>query len=185
MSTNIASDVLETREGDPVSEAPNGHPKHLQTGPPSSHNTINKLRLTGGEPLIRRNILCLIEKLGVLEGLQELTLTTNGSQLTKYASELARLGVQRINISLDSLDPIKFKQITRTGNLEQVIEGIDAARTAGFKQIKLNSVIMKQRNDEEILDTRVGYRNRYANSCCTRTNNNDIVHLFEIISCIP
>ena len=116
------------------------------------HAGINKLRLTGGEPLIRRNILWLIEKLGVLEGLQELTLTTNGSQLSKYASELARLGVQRINISLDSLDPIKFKQITRTGNLEQVIEGIDAARTAGFKQIKLNSVIMKQRNDEEILD---------------------------------
>ena len=75
---------------------------------------------------------------GALEGLQELTLTTNGSQLSKYASELARLGVQRINISLDSLDPSKFKQITRTGNLEQVIEGIDAARTAGFKQIKLN-----------------------------------------------
>ncbi len=113
---------------------------------------INTLRLTGGEPLIRNNILWLIEKLGALEGLQELTLTTNGSQLSKYASELARLGVQRINISLDSLDPIKFKQITRTGNLEQVIEGIDAARTAGFKQIKLNSVIMKQRNDEEILD---------------------------------
>ena len=113
---------------------------------------INTLRLTGGEPLIRNNILWLIEKLGALEGLQELTLTTNGSQLSKYASELARLGVQRINISLDSLDPLKFKQITRTGRLEQVIEGIDAARAAGFKQIKLNSVIMKQRNDEEILD---------------------------------
>lgn len=112
---------------------------------------ISKIRLTGGEPLIRNNILWLVEKLGQLPGLNELTLTTNGSQLVKYAEDLRKFGVKRINISIDSLQPDKFKQITRTGKLSTVIDGIDAAIDAGFEEIKLNSVILKHRNDDEVL----------------------------------
>ncbi len=113
---------------------------------------ISKIRLTGGEPLVRNNILWLVERLGKLQGLQELTLTTNGSQLKKYAHDLRRFGVKRINISIDSLQADKFKDITRTGKLQTVLDGIDAAIDAGFEQIKLNSVILKHRNDDEILD---------------------------------
>ena len=112
---------------------------------------IKKIRLTGGEPLVRNNILWLVEQLGKLDGLDELTLTTNGSQLVKYAEDLRRFGVRRINISIDSLEAEKFNDITRTGKLAQVLDGIDAAIEAGFEQIKLNSVILKNRNDDEIL----------------------------------
>ena len=112
---------------------------------------ITKLRLTGGEPLVRNNILWLVEQLGKLEGLNELTLTTNGSQLVKCADDLRRHGIKRINISIDSLIPEKFKAITRTGKLQSVLDGIDAAIDAGFEQIKLNSVILKHRNDDEII----------------------------------
>lgn len=112
---------------------------------------INKLRLTGGEPLIRNNMMWLVERLSQLEGLNELTLTTNGSQLVKHATQLRKFGVKRINISIDSLQPEKFKAITRTGNLQTVLDGIDAAIAAGFEQIKLNSVILKNRNDDEII----------------------------------
>ena len=112
---------------------------------------VSKIRLTGGEPLIRNNILWLIEKIGALDGLEELTLTTNGSQLKKYAQDLKRAGVARINISIDSLEPAKFASITRTGKLDQVLEGIDAAIEAGFERIKLNSVILKHRNDKEVI----------------------------------
>lgn len=112
---------------------------------------INTIRLTGGEPLIRNNIMWLIETISKLEGLKELTLTTNGSQLTKYASQLRRFGIKRINISIDSLQADKFKTMTRTGNLQHVLDGIDAAIDAGFESIKLNSVILKNRNDDEIL----------------------------------
>ena len=112
---------------------------------------IRKLRLTGGEPLVRKNIMWLVEKLGALDGLEELTLTTNGSRLRKFAPALAHNGVRRVNISIDSLCPGKFRKITRTGDLHTVIDGIDAAKEAGFSQIKLNSVIMKNRNDDEIL----------------------------------
>lgn len=112
---------------------------------------ITKIRLTGGEPLVRNNIMWLVEKLGAIDGLEELTLTTNGSQLTKYASSLRDAGVARLNISIDSLVPEKFRQITRTGKLEQVLDGIDAAVDAGFKKLKLNSVILKNRNDDEVI----------------------------------
>src|SRR5215470_12010210 len=106
---------------------------------------VRKLRLTGGEPLVRRGIMTLFRSLsrhltsGVLD---ELTLTTNGSQLTKYARELAALGVKRINISLDTLDPDKFRAITRWGELDKVIAGVDAAQAAGLR-IKINAVALK------------------------------------------
>ncbi len=111
---------------------------------------INKIRLTGGEPLVRNDIMWLVERLGALPGLRELTLTTNGSRLTQLAQPLRAAGVRRINISLDSLQADKFRQITRTGKLDTVLDGIDAAIDAGFEQIKLNSVILKHRNDDEV-----------------------------------
>ncbi len=113
---------------------------------------VKKIRLTGGEPLVRHNVMHLVEQLGAIESLRELVITTNGSQLDRYAEPLRAAGVRRINISLDSLDPEKFRRITRTGDLNQVLTGIDAARAAGFEKIKLNAVIMKGRNEEEILD---------------------------------
>lgn len=111
---------------------------------------VKKIRLTGGEPLVRRGIVELCEGISALHGLRELVMTTNGSQLVKLARPLADAGVKRLNISLDSLDPAKFKAITRTGELQQVLEGIDAAREAGFERIKLNVVVMKGRNRDEV-----------------------------------
>jgi cyclic pyranopterin phosphate synthase len=111
-----------------------------------------KIRLTGGEPLIRPGVVRLCEQIAALPGLRELCMTTNGSQLGKLAAPLFDAGVKRLNISLDSLDPQRFKQMTRTGDLAQVINGIDAARKAGFTRTKLNVVVMQGRNDEEIND---------------------------------
>jgi cyclic pyranopterin phosphate synthase len=113
---------------------------------------VRKLRLTGGEPLVRKNIMELVRNLGrhVYAGtLDELTLTTNGSQLARNAEELYDCGVRRINVSLDTLDPVKFKQITRWGDFSKVMEGIDAAQKAGL-QIKLNAVALKDFNEFEI-----------------------------------
>lgn len=113
---------------------------------------VEKIRLTGGEPLVRQGVLTLVEKLGKLEGLRELAMTTNGSGLVKHANALRQGGLHRLNISLDSLQPERFKALTRTGDLDQVIAGIRAARHAGFVSIKLNAVLLKGRNDDEILD---------------------------------
>jgi cyclic pyranopterin phosphate synthase len=113
---------------------------------------VKRLRLTGGEPLIRSNIMSLVENIGALPGLDELLITTNGSQLEALAQPLKKAGVTRINISLDSLQPDMFRQMTRTGDLAQVQRGIDAAVAAGFKSLRLNAVILKGRNDHEILD---------------------------------
>ncbi len=113
---------------------------------------VSKIRLTGGEPLVRKDVIKLFQGIGQLEGLNDFCLTTNGSQLARYAPLLKNAGVTRINISLDSLDAHLFKQLTRTGRLEQVLEGVDAAIDAGFNRIKLNAVILKGRNDHEILD---------------------------------
>jgi len=113
---------------------------------------VRKLRLTGGEPLVRKNIMELVRNLGrhVYAGtLDELTLTTNGSQLARNAEEIYDCGVRRINVSLDTLDPVKFKQITRWGDFSKVMEGIDAAQKAGL-QIKLNAVALKDFNEFEI-----------------------------------
>lgn len=116
---------------------------------------VEKVRITGGEPLVRRNVDGLIEQIGALKqttSLKELNLTTNGSQLPKYAKKLAAAGMDRINISLDSLNADRFRELTRIGELTQVLAGIEAAKQAGFKRIKLNAVIMKGRNDDEIVD---------------------------------
>jgi len=112
---------------------------------------VEKIRITGGEPLVRKNVISLFERLGQLPTLHELTLTTNGSQLPRYAQALRDAGVKRINISLDSLDPDRFRAMTRTGNLQDVLDGIRAAQRVGFQRIKLNSVILKNRNDDEVL----------------------------------
>nr|WP_222856812.1 GTP 3',8-cyclase MoaA [Agrobacterium pusense] len=113
---------------------------------------VRKLRLTGGEPLVRKNIMSLVRNLGrhVESGaLEELTLTTNGSQLAKFAAELADCGVRRINVSLDTLDGDKFRHITRWGDIDRVMEGLDAAQAAGIK-VKLNAVALKDFNDAEM-----------------------------------
>jgi cyclic pyranopterin phosphate synthase len=115
---------------------------------------VRKLRLTGGEPLVRRDLMTLIRSLSrhLRSGaLEELTLTTNGTQLKRYAVELADAGVKRINVSLDTLDPARFRAITRRGNLEQVLEGIAAAQAAGLK-VKINTVALKDENEDEIAD---------------------------------
>jgi len=114
---------------------------------------VRKLRLTGGEPLVRRNIMWLVRSLSrhLGAGLDELTLTTNGSQLARYAEELAECGVKRINVSLDTLDPGKFRVITRKGDFHQVMSGIDAASRAGLK-IKINTVALRDVNEAELED---------------------------------
>ena len=113
---------------------------------------VRKLRLTGGEPLVRRNVMELIRNLGGLidQGkLDELTLTTNGSQLGRFAAPLYEAGVRRVNVSIDTLDAVKFKEITRWGRLEQVLAGIEAAKQAGLK-VKINAVALKGVNEDEI-----------------------------------
>ena len=113
---------------------------------------VRKLRLTGGEPLVRRGIMTLVQSLSrhLANGsLDELTLTTNGSQLAKYAGELAACGVKRVNVSLDTLDPDKFRAITRWGDVDTVLDGITAAQDAGLK-VKINAVALKGVNEDEI-----------------------------------
>lgn len=113
---------------------------------------VRKLRLTGGEPLVRRNVMQLIDNLGGLVktgALDELTLTTNGSQLERFAEPLVAAGVRRVNVSLDTLDAAKFKEITRWGRLEQVLRGLEAAKQAGLA-IKINAVALQGVNDDEI-----------------------------------
>ena len=115
---------------------------------------VRKLRMTGGEPLVRRNIIWLFRRLGRhlrTGALDELTVTTNGSQLDRMAGELVECGVKRINVSLDTLDPEKFHTITRWGKLDKVMAGLDAADKAGLK-VKINAVALKDVNDGEIHD---------------------------------
>ena len=112
---------------------------------------VRKLRLTGGEPLMRRNVMQLIHSLGRHldgDGLEELTLTTNGSQLGRFSEGLFEAGVRRVNVSLDTLDPVKFKDITRWGRFEQVMAGLDAAQAAGLA-VKINMVALRGVNDDE------------------------------------
>lgn len=113
---------------------------------------VTKLRITGGEPLVRKNVMWLIERLGALAGLENLVLTTNGSQLERFAAPLKAAGVRRLNISLDTLKPERFKEITRIGDLDKVLRGIDAAANAGFRRTKLNAVMMRGTNDDEFVD---------------------------------
>lgn len=117
---------------------------------------VEKIRLTGGEPLVRQNLPWLVRELRGLPGLRELALTTNGMRLAAQAPALRAAGLQRLNISLDSLDPARFRALTRVGELARVREGLAAAREAGFgagaERIKLNSVILRGRNDDEVED---------------------------------
>jgi cyclic pyranopterin phosphate synthase len=112
---------------------------------------VERLRITGGEPLVRRDVMRLFESLGTRlgHGLQDLTITTNGSQLAKFAGPLARAGVKRVNVSLDTLDPRKFREITRWGDLSKVLSGIEAAQAAGLS-VKINTVALRDVNDAEI-----------------------------------
>jgi cyclic pyranopterin phosphate synthase len=115
---------------------------------------VRKLRLTGGEPLVRKNLMALVRSLSRHLGtgaLDELTLTTNGSQLRRFAAELADCGVRRLNVSVDTLDPEKFRRITRRGDLGAVLDGIEAARAAGL-QVKINTVALKGGNEDELAD---------------------------------
>ena len=113
---------------------------------------VNKIRITGGEPLVRRNAVELLQKIGDLPLLDELVMTTNGSQLIHTASQLKQAHVARLNISLDTLNAEKFKDLTRTGDLDTVLKGIRTAINTGFKRIKINAVILKNRNDDEVVD---------------------------------
>ena len=113
---------------------------------------VSKVRITGGEPLVRKNALWLFEEVGKLSGLNELVLTTNGSQLESQAAALKKAGVKRINISIDSLKPERFKKITRTGDLNKVLAGLQASIHAGFEGIKINTVLMRGSNDDEAAD---------------------------------
>lgn len=112
---------------------------------------VEKLRLTGGEPMVRHDFLWLVERLGALPGLKELVMTTNGSLLARYGEALARAGVKRLNVSLDSLNPATFQRITRTDRLAQVLEGIRVAQAVGLGPIKLNTVMQRGINDGELV----------------------------------
>jgi cyclic pyranopterin phosphate synthase len=113
---------------------------------------VNKIRLTGGEPLIRQDILKLVGSLSRLSGLHELTMTSNGIMLPTMAQSLKEAGLSRINISIDSLRAERFKTLTRVGNLDQALAGIQAATEAKFQRVKLNAVILAGFNDDEVLD---------------------------------
>ncbi|MEC9251013.1 MAG: GTP 3',8-cyclase MoaA [Pseudomonadota bacterium] len=118
---------------------------------------VSKIRITGGEPLVRRDVLSLIEALGQRlgnSGLREVCLTTNGTQLTRYATRLADAGVRRINVSLDTLDEVMFQRLTRNGRLDDVLSGIDAAQKAGL-QVKINAVALQGENEHQIEDLMV------------------------------
>ena len=127
---------------------------------------VRKLRITGGEPLVRRNVISLIEALGTRlgQGLDELTLTTNGTQLARHAEALARAGVRRINVSMDTLDPERFTRLTRWGRLPAVLEGIFAARDAGLA-IKINAVALRGENEDEF-DEMLAWCGRHGFDLC-------------------
>ncbi len=113
---------------------------------------VKRIRLTGGEPLVRRGLMDHLTNIGNLPGLEELLITTNGSQLVRYSETLKQAGVTRLNVSLDSLRADRFKAMTRNGDLNKVLAGIDAAREQGFEHIKINAVVMKGSNQDEVLD---------------------------------
>ncbi len=113
---------------------------------------VSKIRLTGGEPLVRKGILDLARRIGEIPELGALVMTTNGSRLAPMAEALRTAGVRRVNISLDSLNPERFRQLTRVGELQNVLSGIEAARRAGFESVKLNSVVLRNRNHDEVVE---------------------------------
>jgi cyclic pyranopterin phosphate synthase len=131
---------------------------------------VTKLRITGGEPLVRRGVMTLFERLGerLGNGLEELTLTTNGTQLAKYAEALAAAGVRRINVSLDTLDPARFTRITRWGKLDRVLDGIAAAKSAGL-HVKINAVALRGENEDELGDMLAWCAGRGHDLCLIET----------------
>ncbi len=113
---------------------------------------INKIRITGGEPLVRRGIVSLVEKIAGVDGIKDLAMTTNGILLKDYAQDLKNAGLNRVNISIDSLFESRYKDITRGGNIDDVFLGLDAAVAAELNPIKINTVIIKGFNDDEIIN---------------------------------
>ena len=113
---------------------------------------VSKIRLTGGEPLVRLGIVDLVHKLARIPGIDDLAMTTNGVLLSRYAADLARAGLRRVNVSLDTLRPERFRRITRLGRLEDVLAGMEAAREAGLEPIKINTVVIRGMNDDEVVD---------------------------------
>lgn len=110
---------------------------------------ITRIRMTGGEPLVRRNISSLVEMIAEINGVRDLSMTTNGVLLGEFAHDLKRAGLQRVNISLDSIDPGRYRQITRVGNVSDVFKGIEAARKAGLTPVKINCVVKMSRDEED------------------------------------
>jgi len=113
---------------------------------------ISKIRLTGGEPLVRAGIVGLVRQIAAVPGIDDLAMTTNGVLLSRYAHRLKEAGLQRVNVSLDSLRPERFRLITRLGELKDVLEGIETARRAGLKPVKTNTVVIRDLNDDEVVD---------------------------------
>ena len=113
---------------------------------------ISKVRLTGGEPLVRMGIVDLVRNLARVPGIDDLAMTTNGILLSRYAADLAEAGLQRVNVSLDTLHPERFQRITRLGRLEDVLTGMEAARRAGLEPVKINTVVIRGMNDDEVVD---------------------------------
>jgi cyclic pyranopterin phosphate synthase len=112
---------------------------------------IDKVRITGGEPLVRKNIVQLVQMIASIEGIRDLSMTTNGTLLAQYAAGLKEAGLNRVNISLDTLDRDRFRSITRVGNIDDVFEGIEAARTVGLLPLKVNCVIKESENEPDAL----------------------------------
>lgn len=133
------SDIMSIEEIEEISNA-------------SASSGITKIRITGGEPLVRKGIIDICNRISEIKGIDELCMTTNGVLLPKYAGELKAAGVQRLNVSLDTLDKEKYKSITRMGSLDEALRGIEAGKKAGFDSIKLNVVLMGGVNDDEIPD---------------------------------
>jgi cyclic pyranopterin phosphate synthase len=112
-------------------------------------NGVTKVRLTGGEPLVRKGVTALVRMIAEIHGVEDLSMTTNGTLLKQYAEELRSAGLQRVNISLDTINPEKFKAVTRTGNIIDVFEGIDAAKNEGLLPVKINCVIKESKEEED------------------------------------
>ena len=115
---------------------------------------INKIRLTGGEPLVRKNIVTLVSMISAIEGIKDLSMTTNGIYLEELAKPLKEAGLNRINISLDTLDPEKYRELTRGGDLGKVLKGIDAAKMAGLEPVKINCVVFRSSDENDASEVR-------------------------------
>jgi cyclic pyranopterin phosphate synthase len=115
---------------------------------------IDKFRITGGEPLMRKNIVTLIAMIATVEGINDLSMTTNGIRLKEFAKPLKDAGLQRVNISLDTMNAVKFREITRGGDLNKVLQGIQAAKDAGFEPVKINCVVFKSSNEKDAIEVK-------------------------------